>query len=115
MGFLPLRTVKCYQGVPTNCSTLASRRQEAKAVAFIEEQMKRHSIPGIALSVVFKNETIPALGFGTKAHGHADVAVTADTMFQIGSFTKTFIALAIAKFVDDGKMQWSDPVKQHLA
>ncbi|CAK4073072.1 unnamed protein product [Aphanomyces euteiches] len=94
---------------------LSLDHKKAKAVAFIEEQMQRYLIPGIALSVVFKNETILARGFGTKAHGQADVAVTADTMFQIGSFTKTFIALAIAKFVDDGKMQWSDPVKQHLA
>ncbi|KAG9400962.1 hypothetical protein AC1031_009686 [Aphanomyces cochlioides] len=58
--------------------------KKAKAVAFIEEQMKRYSIPGIALSAVYKNETILAHGFGTKAHGHADIPVTADTMFQIG-------------------------------
>ncbi|CAK4611628.1 hypothetical protein LEN26_013538 [Aphanomyces euteiches] len=81
---------------PPTAPRLRLDDKKAKAVAFIEEQMKCHSIPGIALSVVFKNETIPARGFGTKAHGHADVAVTADTMFQIGSFTKTFIALAIA-------------------
>ncbi|KAG9400960.1 hypothetical protein AC1031_009684 [Aphanomyces cochlioides] len=100
---------------PPTAPRLSLDDKTAKAVTSIEVQMKRYSIPGIALSVVYKNETILAHGFGTKAHGHADIPVTADTMFQIGSFTKTFITLAIAKFVDDGKMQWSDPVKQNLA
>ncbi|KAF0699689.1 Aste57867_9766 [Aphanomyces stellatus] len=89
------------------------------AIAFVEKQMQEHPIPGLSLSVVYKNETVIAQGFGTKQFGKTNTPVTASTLFQIGSYTKTFIALGIAKLVghfrvDEGVMQWTDSVKQHL-
>ncbi|KAH9159265.1 hypothetical protein AeNC1_019090, partial [Aphanomyces euteiches] len=39
---------------------------------------------------------------------------TGKTQFQIGSLTKTFIALGIAKLVDEKKVSWNDPVVAHL-
>ncbi|KAH9141794.1 hypothetical protein AeRB84_014071, partial [Aphanomyces euteiches] len=41
-------------------------------------------------------------------------SVTGKTQFQIGSLTKTFIALGIAKLVDEKKVSWNDPVVAHL-
>ena len=40
--------------------------------------------------------------------------VDADTLFELGSVSKTHVASALAKLVDDGKLQWHDTVKQHL-
>ncbi|KAF0715134.1 Aste57867_3550 [Aphanomyces stellatus] len=88
--------------------------KRALAIAFVQQQMHEFSIPGLTLSVVYKNETVIAQGFGTKQVGKTDTPVTASTLFQIGSYTKTFTALGIAKLVDDGRVQWNDPVKQHL-
>ncbi|ETV72507.1 hypothetical protein H257_12606 [Aphanomyces astaci] len=34
-----------------------------------------------------------------------------DTVFQIGSYATTFIAMRIAKRADDGRIEWSDTVK----
>ena len=50
--------------------------------------------------------------------GHANVElnapVTADTVFQIQSITKTFTAAAIMMLVEEGKVSLDDPVGRHL-
>ena len=50
--------------------------------------------------------------------GHANVElnvpVTADTVFQIQSITKTFTATAIMMLVEEGKVSLDDPVGRHL-
>ncbi|RHY77475.1 hypothetical protein DYB30_014061 [Aphanomyces astaci] len=84
------------------------------AIAFVQSQMALYPIPGMGLSVVYENETVLSYGFGTKEFGNANAPVTSDTMFQIGSFSKTFIAMGIAKLVDEGRMNWTDTVKTHL-
>ncbi|KDO29362.1 hypothetical protein SPRG_05898 [Saprolegnia parasitica CBS 223.65] len=86
----------------------------ADAVAFIEAQRERFSYPGLALAVVQGNETLIARGFGTKQVGVDTDPVDGDTLFEIGSVSKTHVAVALAKLVDDGKLQWRDTVKQHL-
>ncbi|OQR82489.1 beta-lactamase [Achlya hypogyna] len=86
----------------------------ALALAFVEDQLQQHSIPGLALTVVYKNQTVIARGFGTKEFGNATNVVTPHTQFQIGSVTKTFLTLGIAKLIDEGRMTWDDPVKMHL-
>ncbi|KAF0716896.1 Aste57867_2599 [Aphanomyces stellatus] len=88
--------------------------KKAMAIEFVGQQMTKYPIPGMALSVVDQDETVLAHGFGTKKFGQTDAPVTSDTLFQIGSFTKSFIALSVATLVDQEKMQWHDPVKQHL-
>ncbi|KAG9409969.1 hypothetical protein AC1031_017999 [Aphanomyces cochlioides] len=88
--------------------------KKAAAIAFVEKQLQDKPIPGLILSVVYKNQTVIARGFGTKQAGNPNAPVTASSLFQIGSYTKTLIAVAIAKLVDDGFVKWNDPVKQHL-
>ncbi|RHY33028.1 hypothetical protein DYB32_001938, partial [Aphanomyces invadans] len=85
------------------------------AVAFVRKQLKAYAVPGIALSVVYKNRTVISQGFGTTKFGHTDAPVTDKSVFQIGSYTKTFIALAIAKLAEESKLAWQDPVKKHLS
>ncbi|KAF0699687.1 Aste57867_9764 [Aphanomyces stellatus] len=106
-------TITTGQGTPTQTNRSVAEKR-AMAIAFVEKQMQEHPIPGLSLSVVYKNETVIAQGFGTKQFGKTNTPVTASTLFQIGSYTKTFIALGIAKLVDEGVMQWTDSVKQHL-
>ncbi|KAG9400164.1 hypothetical protein AC1031_011074 [Aphanomyces cochlioides] len=88
--------------------------KKAMTLAFLERILEEYPLPGVMLSVVYKNETVIAQGVGTTQFGRDDTPVTAHTFFQIGSFTKTFTALGIAKLIDEGRMQWKDPVKQHL-
>ncbi|KAG9409970.1 hypothetical protein AC1031_018000 [Aphanomyces cochlioides] len=88
--------------------------KKAMALAFVGKQLENSSTPGLLLSIVYKNETVVARGFGTKQVGNPHTPVTSSTLFQIGSYTKTFVALAIGKLVDERRLNWNDPVKQHL-
>ncbi|RHY26781.1 hypothetical protein DYB32_007303 [Aphanomyces invadans] len=89
--------------------------KKAQALAFVDQQLRANpTIPGLAFSVVYKHDTVIAQGLGTMKAGNPHTPVTPSSMFQIGSFSKTFIALGIAKLVDDGVMTWTDPVVQHL-
>ncbi|KAF0690245.1 Aste57867_18353 [Aphanomyces stellatus] len=89
--------------------------KRAMAIAFVQKQLQANPfIPGVSLSVVYQNQTVIATGFGTNQYGKTTVPVTGHSVFQIGSYSKTFIALGIGKLVDDGLVHWHDPIKQHL-
>jgi len=53
-----------------------------------------------------------------RAAGDADrehrAAVSADTVFGLGSINKMFTAVAVARLVEDGRIAWGDPVEKHL-
>jgi CubicO group peptidase (beta-lactamase class C family) len=80
---------------------------------YIREGMEKWKVPGLAIAVVKNGEIVLAQGFGTQHIGR-DAPVTADTVFSIASCTKSFTASCIAVLVDEGKVQWDDPVRKHL-
>lgn len=79
----------------------------------IEETRRAFHVPGIAAAIVTKDKVIYAKGFGVKQLGTSE-AITTDTRFAIGSTTKAFTTAAMGILVDEGKMNWDDPVRQHI-
>jgi CubicO group peptidase (beta-lactamase class C family) len=75
--------------------------------------MKAFSVPGVAIGIVFDDRLIYSKGFGVRTVGKAD-SVTPDTVFQIGSTTKAFLATSLAQAVDAGRLKWSDRVVDHV-
>lgn len=71
------------------------------------------SVPGAALVVVREGKVIHLKGYGTKRFGR-DEPVTPDTLFPLASCTKAFTTAAIASLVDEGVLDWDDPVRKHL-
>ncbi|CAK4086187.1 unnamed protein product [Aphanomyces euteiches] len=88
--------------------------KKQKVLDFVAAQHAISQSPGWALAVVHHNETLIAQGFGLNEVGNPANPVTQDSMFEIGSVTKTMIAVGIAKLVDEGRVAWKDPVKKHL-
>ncbi|MCB0780207.1 MAG: beta-lactamase family protein, partial [Flavobacteriales bacterium] len=41
-------------------------------------------------------------------------AVDPNTIFFLASMSKAFTACAVGLLVDDGKLDWNDPVVEHL-
>lgn len=70
-------------------------------------------IPGLAVSMVSGGAVLAARGYGTRTIG-GGVPVDGDTLYSIGSCTKSFTAAALALLVDEGKLTWDDPVIRHL-
>ncbi len=81
--------------------------------AEVEKIRKEWNVPGMAVVIVKGNQVLYA-----KGHGLRDVdrklPMTADTLLQIGSSTKSFATAAIASLVEEGKLDWNKPVKTWL-
>ncbi|MEW6650826.1 MAG: serine hydrolase domain-containing protein [Chloroflexota bacterium] len=77
---------------------------------FIEAQMRKHGIPGVALTVVSGNEIVYAKGYGMEGSR----PMTPQTPMLIGSQSKSFTALAIAQLVEQGKVDFNAPLQTYL-
>jgi CubicO group peptidase (beta-lactamase class C family) len=76
-------------------------------------RMSETKLPSVAVSVIEDGEVVHSRGFGYKEIGGA-VGATDQTLYGVGSITKSFIALSIAKLVEAGKMDFHDPVTRFL-
>ncbi len=75
--------------------------------------MKRWHVPGAAIAIVTDKEVLLAKGYGFRDVRKKE-AITAKTMFPLASVTKSFTAMGLALLVDEGKLTWDDPVREHL-
>ena len=76
---------------------------------FIRLQMSERHIPGVALSVVQNGKTVKQQGYGV-ASVEFNVAVTPNSVFEIGSVSKQITAAAILLLVEEGKVRLDDPI-----
>jgi len=79
----------------------------------LEQQRQTHHVPGMAIAVVKDDEVILTYGFGI-ASVEKETPVTPETIFAIGSSTKAFTSTLVGMLVDEGKMDWDDPVTEYL-
>ena len=78
---------------------------------FVAQVMKAKNVPGIAVGVLYQGET-RAAGFGVTSVDHP-LPVTPETLFQIGSITKTFTGAAIMRLVEMGKLELEATVRTY--
>jgi CubicO group peptidase (beta-lactamase class C family) len=81
--------------------------------AYIGKGLTDWEIPGLAIAVVKGDEVVFLKGYGVREAGKAE-KVDGQTLFGIGSATKSFTAAAVGLLVDEKKMAWDDPVTKHL-
>ncbi|HJS18975.1 MAG TPA: serine hydrolase domain-containing protein, partial [Anaerolineales bacterium] len=74
--------------------------------------MKRLDVPGVALGIYHKGTEYTA-GFGITSVENP-LPVTADTLFQTGSISKTYIGTLMMMLVEQGKVDLDAPVKRYL-
>jgi CubicO group peptidase (beta-lactamase class C family) len=79
----------------------------------VKAQMDRRHIPGLALAVVREGKMMRAHGYGW-ADLELNVAVTTETVFEIGSITKQFTAVAILMLVEEGKLGLDENIRRYL-
>lgn len=103
------------QIAPESTATNNTARTVAQLVPPIEryvaELMRRENIPGMAVVITDRDRVLYVKGFGVREAGKGDL-VTPQTVFQIGSLTKSFLAATTAIAVDSGKLAWDTPLVQ---
>ena len=73
--------------------------------------MAEWRVPGLALGIVQDGETLYCAGYGL-GDVENQVAVTPETIFAIGSITKSFTVAGLAMLVDEGRLDWDRPVRE---
>jgi CubicO group peptidase (beta-lactamase class C family) len=81
----------------------------AQLEAYINETLATLEVPGASVAVAQDGEIVYAEGFGVRKMG-GDDPVTAETQMMIGSTTKSMTTMMMATLVDDGLMEWDQPV-----
>lgn len=91
----------------------ATIAQQDSIDVFVRNQMKQQRIMGLSLGIIQNGKIIKAKGYGL-ANIELNVPASEQTVYKIGSVSKQFIAVAIMKLVQDGKLNVSDPVTKFI-
>lgn len=105
----------CFSVVPAAAQQEAIRFQRAYEVIdqFIEQYMREAKTPGLALGLTTREGLLRVSTYGF-ADIKAMIPVTPETLFEIGSITKSFTAIALMQLHDEGKFDPNAPVIRYL-
>jgi CubicO group peptidase (beta-lactamase class C family) len=92
-------------------TTIATLIPELDVLA--AEAMAEWQVPAVTLAVVQNGETVLLRAWGQR-DVEAALPATPDTQFLICSITKTFTATALALLVDEGRLDWTKPVRDYI-
>jgi len=89
----------------------------AKVEAFVDgavaEAMRENHIAGVTVAVVDRSGVVLTKGYGVAGLSPAR-AVDADTLFRVGSISKTPVWISLMQLVEQGRIKLDDPVNDHL-
>ena len=80
---------------------------------FILNKMESTSIPSLTLAIYRDGDIIYSRGYGRKDLATGEPA-NPETLYGIGSITKSFVALAIMQLQEKGKLYINDDIDQYL-
>lgn len=80
---------------------------------YLESEMKRLKIPGLTVGVIRDGKLVRTGAYG-KADLEHDVKSRKEDLFEIGSITKQFTAIATMMLVEQGKLDLDAPVTKYL-
>jgi CubicO group peptidase (beta-lactamase class C family) len=79
----------------------------------VNSLLEEWKVPGAAIAVVKDDQVIFSKGFGYRDL-KSRLPVTPNTLFAIGSATKAFTTTLLGILVDEGKLDWKEPVRTYI-
>jgi CubicO group peptidase (beta-lactamase class C family) len=80
---------------------------------WVNQALKDFKVPGVAVVVVQGDKVVLVKGYGIRDTA-LQLPVTPQTLFAIGSVTKSFTVTTLGMLVDEGKLDWDKPVRNYL-
>ncbi|HEX6716620.1 MAG TPA: serine hydrolase [Pyrinomonadaceae bacterium] len=101
--------------VPANSLMQAAAVQPvfARLDEFIVRHMRETGAPGLTLALANRDGLIRVSTYGY-ADTKAGLRVVPETMFEIGSISKSFVALTLLQLRDEGKLDLNKPIVEYL-
>ena len=87
--------------------------QADRVDGLISKQMTNRRVPGLAIAVIQNDKMVKAQGYGYADLQHQKPA-TSQTVFQLASVTKQFVASGVMLLVQDGKISTGAPIADYL-
>jgi CubicO group peptidase (beta-lactamase class C family) len=84
-----------------------------ETAAYIRQQMAENDVTGLAVALVDAQQVVWVRGFGY-ADKVAGLPVTSNTVFRIGSVSKTFTAAMVLQLADRGLVNLDDPLSRYI-
>ena len=102
----------CFAAIATPATVDSAKALEGFDASVIRA-MRDLQAPGVAVGAIVDGRVVLAKGYGVRELGQS-ATVTPDTIFAVGSMTKSFTAVTVAAMVDEGKLAWDRPVREYL-
>jgi len=113
----------CFVSLLTFCLALGAIASYEKAVdysttieqttAFIERRMREDQVTGVSIALVDGQKTVWSQGFGF-ANKEKDIQASPETIYEIGSISKTITATAIMQLQEQGLINIDYPLTEYL-
>ena len=98
----------------TSLSLVAQSPDQAdELTTTITDLLDEYRVPGAAVAVIRDGEVLYSEAFGV-TDIEAETPVTTETLFPIGSVSKSFTALAVAQLVDAGSVDLDVPISEYV-
>ncbi len=79
----------------------------------ILDLMQQFKIPGLSIGIIKGKKSLYSRGFGARDLEQI-LPMTPDTLFGIGSISKSFVALSVMQLVEQGKIDLQAPVSNYI-
>ncbi len=81
--------------------------------SFVMDLMQQMKIPGVSIAILLNGKEAYAEGYGARDL-EQNLPMTPDSLFGIGSISKSFGALAIMQLQEQNKLNINDPVNKYI-
>jgi CubicO group peptidase (beta-lactamase class C family) len=100
-----------------NCSGQGSSRDSSVIAEFgnqLISDLKKDDVHGCISAAIIKNDKVIWAGTFGYATRNKNIVADTNTIFRIGSITKTFTAVILMQLVEERKVKLDDPVEKYL-
>ncbi len=97
----------------SQAATLDRTAIEPFVSGVIEEAIRSQHVAGVTVAVVDRSGVVMARGYGFSGFNPLR-RVDADSLFRVGSISKTLVWIALMQLIEQGKLSLEDPINDHL-